>query len=140
VNPSVTTGCWGEDSNQHWNRRGASKADAPVSLFSTTLSKHARIVNVSSESGSLTVMGGGTPAYSVSKAALNALTRMLADELRASRILVNSVCPGWVDTDMGGPNAPRSVEEGAASVMWAAMLPDDGPLGGFFRDGEPLAW
>jgi NAD(P)-dependent dehydrogenase (short-subunit alcohol dehydrogenase family) len=103
-------------------------------------SKHARIVNVSSESGSLTVMGGGTPAYGVSKVALNALTRMLADELRASRILVNSVCPGWVATEMGGPNAPRSVEEGAASVMWAATLSDDGPTGGFFRDGEPLPW
>ncbi|MBD0373938.1 MAG: SDR family oxidoreductase [Pyrinomonadaceae bacterium] len=103
-------------------------------------SKHARIVNVSSESGSLTVMGGGTPAYGVSKVSLNALTRMLADELRASRILVNSVCPGWVATDMGGPQAPRSVEEGAASVVWAATLPDDGPTGGFFRDGRPLAW
>lgn len=103
-------------------------------------SGHARIVNVSSESGSLTVMGGGTPAYSVSKAALNALTRMLADELRASHILVNSVCPGWVATEMGGLDAPRSVEEGAASVMWAATLGDDGPTGGFFRDGKPLAW
>jgi NAD(P)-dependent dehydrogenase (short-subunit alcohol dehydrogenase family) len=103
-------------------------------------SGHARIVNVSSESGSLTVMGGGTPAYSASKAALNALTRMLADELRASHILVNSVCPGWVATEMGGPDAPRTVEEGAASVMWAATLPDDGPTGGFYRDGEPLAW
>jgi NAD(P)-dependent dehydrogenase (short-subunit alcohol dehydrogenase family) len=103
-------------------------------------SRHARIVNVSSESGSLTIMGGGTPAYSVSKAALNALTRMLADELRASRLLVNSVCPGWVATEMGGPNAPRTVEEGAASVLWAVTLPDDGPTGGFFRDGKPLAW
>lgn len=103
-------------------------------------SRHGRIVNVSSESGSLTVMGGGTPAYSVSKAALNALTRMLADELHSSHILVNSVCPGWVATEMGGPNAPRTVEEGAASVMWAVTLPDNGPTGGFFRDGEPLAW
>jgi NAD(P)-dependent dehydrogenase (short-subunit alcohol dehydrogenase family) len=103
-------------------------------------SEHARIVNVSSESGSLSVMGGGTPAYSVSKAALNALTRMLADELRASHILVNSVCPGWVATEMGGSDAPRTVEEGATSVMWAAILPDDGPTGGFFRDGEPLPW
>jgi NAD(P)-dependent dehydrogenase (short-subunit alcohol dehydrogenase family) len=103
-------------------------------------SRHPRIVNVSSESGSLSVMGGGTPAYSVSKAALNALTRMLADELRASRILVNSVCPGWVATEMGGPDAPRTVEEGAASVMWAVTLPDDGPTGGFFRDGEALEW
>ncbi len=99
-----------------------------------------RIVNVSSESGSLSSMGAGTPAYSVSKAALNALTRMLADELRPSGVLVNSVCPGWVATEMGGPDAPRSVEEGAASVVWAATLPDGGPNGGFFRDGEPLPW
>jgi NAD(P)-dependent dehydrogenase (short-subunit alcohol dehydrogenase family) len=103
-------------------------------------SKHGRIVNVSSEGGSLSVMGGGTPAYSVSKAALNALTRMLAAELRSSRVLVNSVCPGWVATDMGGPSAPRSVEEGAAGIVWAAILPDDGSTGGFFRDGEPLEW
>src|ERR671939_476781 len=90
-------------------------------------SRHARIVNVSSESGSLAVMGWGTPAYSVSKVALNALTRMLADELRSSGILVNSVCPGWVATEMGGPNAPRTVEEGAASVVWAVTLLDTGP-------------
>ncbi len=103
-------------------------------------SEHPRIVNVSSESGSLSSMGGGTPAYGVSKAALNVLTRKLADELRSSRVLVNSVCPGWVATEMGGPDAPRTVEEGAASVMWAVTLPDGGPTGGFFRDGEPLAW
>lgn len=103
-------------------------------------SEHPRIVNVSSESGSLSSMGGGTPAYSVSKAALNVLTRKLADELRPSRVLVNSVCPGWVATEMGGPDAPRTPEEGAASVVWAATLPDNGPTGGFFRDGEPLAW
>jgi NAD(P)-dependent dehydrogenase (short-subunit alcohol dehydrogenase family) len=103
-------------------------------------SNQARIVNVSSESGSLAVMGGGTPAYSISKVALNALTRMLADELRSSKILVNSVCPGWVATDMGGRNAPRTVEQGAKSVMWAATLPNDGPTGGFYRDGRPLAW
>jgi NAD(P)-dependent dehydrogenase (short-subunit alcohol dehydrogenase family) len=100
----------------------------------------ARIVNVSSGAGALHDMGAGTPAYSTSKAALNALTRILAAELRGDGILVNSVCPGWVATDMGGPGAPRTVEEGAASVMWAATLPDDGPTGGFFRDGEPLAW
>ncbi|MFL6286756.1 MAG: SDR family oxidoreductase [Pyrinomonadaceae bacterium] len=99
-----------------------------------------RVVNVSSESGSLASMGGGTPAYSVSKAALNALTRMLADELRRDGILVNSVCPGWVATEMGGPNAPRTPAEGAAGIVWAATLPDDGPTGGFFRDGEPLPW
>ncbi len=99
-----------------------------------------RIVNVSSESGSLSSMGAGTPAYGVSKAALNALTRMLADELRGARVLVNSVCPGWVATEMGGPDAPRTPEEGAAGVVWAATLPDGGPTGGFFRDGEALAW
>ena len=103
-------------------------------------SGHGRIVNVSSESGSLASMGGGTPAYGVSKAALNALTRKLAEELRPSRVLVNSVCPGWVATEMGGPDAPRTPAEGAAGIVWAATLPDDGPTGGFFRDGEPLAW
>jgi NAD(P)-dependent dehydrogenase (short-subunit alcohol dehydrogenase family) len=102
-------------------------------------SDHGRIVNVSSEAGSLASMGGGTPAYRASKAALNALTRMLASELRPDRILVNSVCPGWVATDMGGPGG-RPVEAGAASVMWAIDLPDDGPTGGFFRDGAPVAF
>lgn len=102
-------------------------------------SEHPRIVNVSSEAGSLASMGGGTPAYAVTKAALNALTRMLAAELRGERILVNAVCPGWVATDMGGPGG-RPVAEGAASVVWAAVLPDNGPTGGFFRDGRPLPW
>ena len=96
-------------------------------------------MNVSSEAGSLASIGGGTPAYSTSKVALNALTRMLAAELRGERILVNSVCPGWVATDMGGAGG-RPVAEGAASVLWAALLPDDGPTGGFFRDGEALPW
>jgi NAD(P)-dependent dehydrogenase (short-subunit alcohol dehydrogenase family) len=103
-------------------------------------SKAARIVNVSSESGSLAHMGAGPPAYQVTKAALNALTRTLAGELRHAHILVNAVCPGWVATDMGGAGAPRSVEEGAAGVVWAATLPQNGPTGGFFRDGKPLPW
>jgi NAD(P)-dependent dehydrogenase (short-subunit alcohol dehydrogenase family) len=102
-------------------------------------SARARIVNVSSGAGALTDMGGGTPAYRVSKTALNALTRILAAELRGERILVNSVCPGWVATDMGGPGG-RPVEEGAASVMWAVRLDDDGPTGGFFRDGRRIDW
>ena len=103
------------------------------------VSEHPRIVNVSSEAASLASMGGGTPAYTASKVALNALTRMLAAELRRDHVLVNAVCPGWVATDMGGPGG-RPVEEGAASVVWAATLPDSGPTGGFFRDGRPLPW
>jgi NAD(P)-dependent dehydrogenase (short-subunit alcohol dehydrogenase family) len=102
-------------------------------------SEHPRIVNVSSGAGALTSMGGGTPAYSMSKAALNALTRMLAAELRRHGILVNSICPGWVATDMGGSGG-RPVTEGATGIVWAALLPDDGPTGGFFRDGQPLDW
>jgi NAD(P)-dependent dehydrogenase (short-subunit alcohol dehydrogenase family) len=102
-------------------------------------SRAGRIVNVSSESGSLAHMGAGPPAYQVSKAALNALTRTLAGELRASHILVNSVCPGWVATDMGGRGG-RPVAEGAAGIVWAATLPDDGPTGGFFQDRRPLPW
>ena len=102
-------------------------------------SQRGRIVNVSSGAGSLASMGSSTPAYSVSKAALNALTRMLAADLKETGILVNSVCPGWVATDMGGAGG-RSVEDGAAGIVWAATLPDGGPTGGFFRDGKPLAW
>jgi NAD(P)-dependent dehydrogenase (short-subunit alcohol dehydrogenase family) len=101
-------------------------------------SDHPRIVNVSSEAASLASMGGGTPAYTASKVALNALTRMLADELRRDRILVNAVCPGWVATDMGGPGG-RPVADGAAGVVWAATLPDSGPTGGFFPRRPPAA-
>jgi NAD(P)-dependent dehydrogenase (short-subunit alcohol dehydrogenase family) len=99
----------------------------------------ARVVNVSSGAGQLSDMGGGAPAYRVTKTALNALTRVLANELRSDGILVNAVCPGWVATDMGGPGG-RPVADGAASVMWAVRVPDDGPTGGFFRDGRRLDW
>jgi len=102
-------------------------------------SPRGRIVNVSSESGSLARMGAGTPAYQISKAALNALTRTLAAELRRDRILVNATCPGWTATDMGGRGG-RPVADGAASILWAVQLNDDGPTGGFFRDGRPLPW
>lgn len=99
---------------------------------------HGRLVNVSSGAGALTGMGDRHPAYSVSKAALNALTLMLADAL-APGVLVNAVCPGWVATDMGGPGG-RPVADGAAGIVWAATLADDGPTGGFFRDGRPIPW
>jgi len=101
--------------------------------------RRGRIVNVSSQAGSLTTMRGGTPAYSTSKAALNALTRVLAGDLDGTGILVNAVCPGWVATDMGGSGG-RPVTEGAAGIVWAATLPDGGPTGGFFRDRKPLPW
>ncbi len=103
-------------------------------------SDHGRIVNVSSGAGSLLDMSTGTPAYSASKAAMNVLTKQLAAELKSEGILVNSVCPGWVRTDMGGQAAPRSVEEGASGIVWAATLKDEGPTGGFFRDGKKINW
>jgi NAD(P)-dependent dehydrogenase (short-subunit alcohol dehydrogenase family) len=102
--------------------------------------KYGRIVNVSSLGGSLHYMTyGGTPAYSISKAALNVLTRKLAAELVNTGILVNSVDPGWVATDMGGRGG-RSVHEGAKGIVWAATLSDDGPSGGFFCDGKAVPW
>jgi NAD(P)-dependent dehydrogenase (short-subunit alcohol dehydrogenase family) len=101
--------------------------------------KYGRIVNVSSGAGSLHYIGAGTPAYSVSKAALNAFTRILAAELSGTGILVNSVDPGWVATDMGGRGG-RPVEEGAKGILWAATLPDNGPTGGFFFNGKPAPW
>ncbi len=102
-------------------------------------SPHPRLVNVSSEGGSLASMGGGTPAYHVTKAALNALTRTLAGELRRDGVLVNAICPGWTATDMGGGGG-RPVADGAASVVWGVLLDDHGPTGGFFRDGRPVPW
>ena len=101
---------------------------------------YGRVVNMSSGLGQLDDMGDGTPAYRVSKTALNALTRMVAKAVEGDNILVNSMCPGWVRTDMGGAAAPRSVEQGAETAVWLAMLPHDGPTGGFFRDKKPIPW
>ncbi|TXF88173.1 SDR family oxidoreductase [Neolewinella aurantiaca] len=99
-----------------------------------------RIVNVSSSSGSFKDSWPGTPAYSMSKCALNMVTLKMAADLEGTKVKVNSVCPGWVRTAMGGQDAPRDVSEGAASIVWAALIPKDGPNGGFFRDGEAVSW
>jgi NAD(P)-dependent dehydrogenase (short-subunit alcohol dehydrogenase family) len=101
---------------------------------------YGRIVNISSGLGQLTQIGAGSPAYRVSKAALNALTATLAAEVKGTGILVNSMSPGWVRTDMGGPDAPRGVEEGAETAVWLALLPSTGPTGKFFRDRKPIPW
>jgi NAD(P)-dependent dehydrogenase (short-subunit alcohol dehydrogenase family) len=104
-------------------------------------SEHPRIVNVSSGMGGVSEMGGWSPGYRVSKAAMNAMTRILSTELAGEGVLVNSACPGFVATDMGGPmGATKSVEDGASGIVWLATLPDDGPTGGFFRDGQAIAF
>jgi NAD(P)-dependent dehydrogenase (short-subunit alcohol dehydrogenase family) len=99
-----------------------------------------RVVNVSSGAGQLAHMASYAPAYSMSKAALNAFTRILAASVAGSGVLVNAADPGWVRTAMGGRNAPRSVEKGAETVVWLATLEADGPTGGFFRDQRSIDW
>ncbi|MGE0358877.1 MAG: SDR family oxidoreductase [Burkholderiales bacterium] len=101
---------------------------------------YGRIVNISSGLGQLSQMGAGSPAYRVSKAALNALTATLAAEVKGQGILVNAMSPGWVRTDMGGSDAPRDVAEGAETAVWLALLPSTGPSGQFFRDRKPIPW
>jgi NAD(P)-dependent dehydrogenase (short-subunit alcohol dehydrogenase family) len=102
--------------------------------------RYGRVVNVSSQAGQLASMGTYAPAYSMSKTALNAFTRQLAAATRGTGVLVNSACPGWVHTDMGGPGAPRSADEGADTIVWLATLPAKGPTGGFFSDRREIEW
>lgn len=103
---------------------------------------YGRIVNLASGRGQLS--GGDIcdngPAYNMSKTAVNALTVMVSDSVAGANVLVNSVCPGWCRTDLGGPNATRSAKKGAETIVWLATLPDDGPNGGFFRDKRRLEW
>src|ERR1041385_4876960 len=103
-------------------------------------SGHGRVVNVSSGAGQLSSMSSYAPSYSTSKAALNAITILFANALRRDGVFVNCADPGWVRTDMGGEAAPRSVAEGADTIVWLATLPDDGPTGGFFHDREAIEW
>ncbi len=99
-----------------------------------------RIVNVSSEVAANAHEQRGGGIYASTKIALNAMTRALAEDLEGTGILVNAISPGWCRSDMGGSSAPRSAEEGAASIVWGVTLPDDGPSGGYFQDGEPFPW
>lgn len=101
---------------------------------------YGRIVNLSSGMGQLSEMGGGYTAYRISKTSLNALTRIVHAEVNTPNIKINAMCPGWVKTDMGGPNANRSVSQGADTAFWLATLPADGPSGLFFRDRQSIDW
>ena len=102
--------------------------------------RYGRVVNVSSQAGQLASMATYAPAYSISKAALNAFTRQLAAATQGRNVLVNSADPGWVRTAMGGPSAPRSVEQGADTLVWLATLPAKGPTGGFFSGRKSIEW
>jgi len=102
---------------------------------------YGRVVNVSSSRGQIHGMSDeGAPAYQMSKAALNAITLMAADAASGSNVQVNSVCPGWTRTTLGGPEAPQTVEEGAETIVWLATRPDSGPTGGFFQHKKRIAW
>ena len=101
---------------------------------------YGRIVNISSGYGAMSEMAGYHAAYRISKAALNALTLIMADELRDGDIKVNAVCPGWVNTDMGGRMAPVSAENAAKDIVYVALMDEEGPTGSFFRHKKPIEW
>ncbi len=123
----------------------ATNATAPIRVTQTLMplllkSRQPRVVNISSALGQMATMGAGTPAYRISKAALNAATAVFAAEMAGTAVKINACCPGWVATDMGGTDAPRSSQEGADTAVWLATLPADGPSGGFFQDRKPIPW
>jgi NAD(P)-dependent dehydrogenase (short-subunit alcohol dehydrogenase family) len=145
--PDASPGSWGASafgSDLETVRRGfETNTLGPLRLCQVLIplmEGKGRVVNVSSGMGQLSEMNGCCPGYRLSKTALNAVTRIFADELKDTGVKVNSVCPGWVRTQMGGDQAPLTVEEGAKGIVWAATLPDDGPSGGFFRHGERIDW
>jgi NAD(P)-dependent dehydrogenase (short-subunit alcohol dehydrogenase family) len=111
-----------------------------AAAFAPLMEKGGRIVNISSGAGQLSAMGGWAPAYSVSKAALNALTLQLSQALKGRGIAVNAVCPGWVRTRMGGASAPKSVEDGADTAVWLATEAPPSLTGKFLRDRREISW
>lgn len=111
-----------------------------IQAFAPLLERGGRIINISSAGAQLGSPGTWSPAYCLSKTALSGLTVQLAEVLRPRGIAVNAACPGWVRTDMGGPEAPRSVAEGAAGILWLALEAPPSLTGGFFRDGERIPW
>jgi NAD(P)-dependent dehydrogenase (short-subunit alcohol dehydrogenase family) len=129
-----------QDIEQAWQTNALGSWRVARAMLTPMRERHwGRIVNVSTELAS-NAQGQRSDIYAVTKVALNAITRALAEELSGSGILVNACSPGWCRTDMGGDGAPRSVAQGAESIVWGVSLPDDGPTGGFFQDGEPLPW
>lgn len=103
-------------------------------------SDNARVINVSSLAGQLKDMGSWAPAYSISKTALNAVTCLLSNELKVDGIAVNAVSPGWIRTDMGGPGAPGTLEEGADTIVWLATEAPESITGQFLRDRTTTDW
>lgn len=157
VNNAAATGSFAEQPSTADLERARESMDATLfggwrvtQALAPLLAKspHGRVVNVSSGAGShgdpafgLTTANAMGPAYAVAKAAVNALTVTFANELRGANVLVNAVCPGFTATFPGGESmGARPVADGAASVVWAAVLEDSGPTGGFFRDGKPVPW
>jgi NAD(P)-dependent dehydrogenase (short-subunit alcohol dehydrogenase family) len=108
--------------------------------FAPLMGKGGRIVNVSSAGGQLSRPSTWSPAYCISKTTLNAITVQLAVALKPRGIAVNAVCPGWVRTDMGGPGAPRSLQQGADSILWPVLKADPTITGGLWQDGKRIDW
>ena len=125
-----------------WNVLNTNSIGAFIVIreFLPFMDKGSRIINVSSGAGALHDMGSYAPAYSISKATLNAITKQFAASLRRKKISVNSVCPGWVRTDMGGWSAPRSVKKGAATIVWLATDAPQNETGLFWRDKKVIEW
>ena len=126
------------ENTMNTNAHGALKVAVSFLLL---MKKPSKIINISSSGGSMSEpVGGWSPAYCVSKSMLNAITRHLSFELKSRSIAVNAVCPGWVQTDMGGDSAIRPVEKGAETPVWLASEASQKITGKFFRDKKEIDW